>query len=541
MPRNARVLSGEALRQGCHAALLVLEHNAEAINALNVFPVPDGDTGTNMFLTMRAVEEELGHNTADGVEAVASALAHGALLGARGNSGVILSQFFRGFSSRLIGKEAASAADLAASLEAGGEAAYKAVSKPVEGTMLTVIREAALAARRATRSPATPVKTVLRAALSAADEAVQKTPELLSVLREAEVVDAGGQGFALILQALYYSLQGKDVMTIRLEPKEAALGRVSETFLSATEGMTYGYCSQFVIEGRGLDPDAVRQAVGVIADSVVVIGDGELLKVHAHSHNPERVLAYGKTQGTLQQVKVDNIDEQHREFLVARRKEHPPAPLAAVAVASGQGMTALLQSLGAVVVAGGQSMNPSCQELLDAVQSINADTVVLLPNNPNIIATAQQAASLSRKPIAVVPTRTLPQGIAALLAFNPQGERKAILAAMKQALVSIKTGEIACSVRNARINGIRIARGAFMGFLEGELVATGETPLRALQGLAEQAGPGESSLITLYWGADVQWEGAEEAARMLREHYPTTEIETVHGGQPHYQYIVSFE
>ena len=521
--------------------MTVLERNAEAVNALNVYPVPDGDTGTNMLLTMRAVHEAVEACPDDALEGVAEAMAKGALLGARGNSGVISSQFLRGIAFVFAGKRAASAGELADALEEGTASAYKAVGNPVEGTMLTVMREAGRAGLRAADRPASTPHAVLRAAARAAALSVRKTPDLLDVLKQAGVVDAGGQGIALMLRAGALALEGKDPAVIRLAMPRNGLGLVRESFLTATDEERYGNCVQFTLEGLRVSLDTLRTELAGQAGSVVIIGDERLAKVHLHSEQAESVLTYARSVGALDRLKVENIDAQHRGFVLARRAERPRTPMAVVAVASGNGLERLFRQMGAVVVPGGQTMNPSCQQLLDAAADANADAVVLLPNNPNIVRTAQQAVELSKHSLRVVPARSVPQGIAAMLAANPEQGLEANLAAMERARASVRSGEVVAAVRAANVGGRDVPAGAFMGLLDDRLVAVGAERQAVLLELVGRAGVGEGGLVTLYWGGELTAAQAQADAKALRQRVAGLEVELVPGGQPYYAYLVSVE
>ena len=442
------MLRGDELRSAFEAATRCLERYRDPINALNVFPVPDGDTGTNMLLTMRSVNDECSRATDSSVEAVMSAMAHGALLGARGNSGVILSQFFYGLAQGLQGKDESNGEDLAHALESASRAAYNSVSKPVDGTMLTVIRELSQAATRRAGGDGgygDPL-SVLEAALGAAKESLSRTPLQLPVLREAGVVDAGGQGVVTLLEGAFYCLSGVEVesleLTVPVSPttsfenvpsqdySDQWVGQpvVHEEYLASTEEELYGYCTQLMIKGQGLDADKIREELSSMAGSTVVVGGDDLVKVHVHAHDPGPVISYAVSLGTIDQVSMTNMDQQHEEFIAFHRgqtgaPQASPLPAekgtasAVVAVAWGDGYTELFRGLGcASMVAGGQTMNPSTQELLEAARETGARDVILLPNNPNIVLVARQAATVAEGDpdrgvtLHVVPSRSIPQG-----------------------------------------------------------------------------------------------------------------------------------
>lgn len=520
-----------------------LEVHVEAINALNVFPVPDGDTGTNMLLTMRALEDAAAKASDIPSSQLIATMARGALLGARGNSGVILAQFFQGLAKGLDGKDEFDCQALSSALAEATTAAYKAVGNPMEGTILTVIREIS----EATQTHEAPMNDVLElweTMCKAAREAVARTPSLLPVLREAGVVDAGGQGLSVLLEGALRGLRGEDLAGIALTAPELETRQrgISEAFIEATEDAMYGYCTQFLIQGETLDTDAIRERMQSHATSTVVIGENTLVKVHVHTTDPGPVLSYAVTLGILSQVSIANMDEQHQEFVTARRREQQVQPVGVLAVASGQGlMNVFLDSGASAVLLGGDTMNPSTQEILDAAKDIAAERIIVLPNNSNILPTAEQAASLSSKPMEVIPSETIPQGIAALLAFNPQKDFWANVTAMKQSTSVIASGSICTAQRGAEMWGVKVAKGQMMGLLEGQMVVAGDDCTAVLLNLVAQTEPGDESLITLYWGVETQEDEADEAANMLRSRFQGVEVEVIFGGQPHYNYIVSVE
>ena len=535
------VLDADALHGILDAGALALERNVEAVNALNVFPVPDGDTGTNMLLTIRAVQQELAKDTRESLGGAVRLMARGALMGARGNSGVILSQFLRGLSRPLEDHGEAGPELTSVAFQEGAAAAYKAVSEPVEGTLLTVVRRTAEAMRDSIQGGEPDLVELFETALASCRKAVLQTPDQLPVLKEAGVVDAGGQGFAIMLEAALRYLQGEDAGAVHIETVQP-LAQVTESFLEAAESELYGYCTQLLVSGTALDPDALRAQLSVLASSTVVIGDDTMVKIHVHTFDPGAILSLGTAVGTLSSVTIENIDEQHQEFQKARRQETPMAPLGVVAVAWGQGIEELFRSLGAGhVVVGGQTMNPSCQELLDAVESLRAETALVLPNNPNIIPTAHQAAGLSSTPLRVVETRNIPQGVAAMLAYNPEMDDAANAAAMQAAAASVRAGEVVTAVRDATVDGRAVRAGEVMGTLEGDLVVSGPQRQEVLGALVQHAGAVEGSLITLYWGGDTTEAEADEAALHLQGRCPGVDVELVNGGQPYYHYLVSIE
>ena len=578
-----------------------LERHRDAINALNVFPVPDGDTGTNMLLTMRSVNEESSKAADSSAAAIASAMARGALLGARGNSGVILSQFFHGLAQGLHGKDAIDGESLAQAFEIASRAADKSVSKPVDGTMLTVLRELSLAASQCVggRGGYGDVLSVWLVALEAAKVALSRTPMQLQVLREAGVVDAGGQGVVTILEGAWRCLSGEDVDGTELDlctpvyseaPSAAEWSRregqpgvgatVQEEYLASTEDELYGYCTQLLIHGSDLDVDKIREQLSAMAGSTVVAGDESLVKLHVHTYDPGPIISHAVSLGTIAQVTMDNMDEQHQGFVDLHRDRDrlpqtstdpssrplrerdgrsPEAEIGVLAVGWGEGVVRLFNGLGCgAVVAGGQTMNPSAGELLDAAGDVRAKEVILLPNNPNIIPAARQAAGIrdgapgeessgeAGAPVQgtrlhVIPSRTIPQGIAALLAFNPEGDLDTNLDAMERALATVKTLEVTRAVRAASLGGVTAEEGQCIGLLEGEMVVAADSPISALQQTLMKLEPTKGQLVTLYWGADTQEGDACDAAATLQGVVPGIEVEVVYGGQPLYHYIASLE
>jgi len=537
-------LTGHHLRAMLQGAARYLEKNKEQVNALNVFPVPDGDTGTNMYLTLAAALKEAMQGP-DDLPKVAAAASTGSLMGARGNSGVILSQLFRGAAQALANCQTAGPKDVAQALVEATRTAYRAVMKPVEGTILTVARLAARKALAAARDGGD-VEAVLRAALAGAREALDKTPSLLPVLHEAGVVDAGGQGLVLILEGALAGLTGREVgPTAGTVP---AASRAVEPLFPAKEestpqNITFGYCTEVLLRGHELDAGAIREKLGRHGDSLLVVGDAEAVKVHIHTNHPGQVLEELLSYGTLHDIKIDNMRDQHREYLKGGGGEASGKKrIGIVAVAQGEGLMAAFKSLGAdVVLSGGQTMNPSTEEFVNAVEEVPAPEVLVLPNNKNVILAARQAEGLVQKKMAVVPTRSIPQGIAALVAFNPEMDLEKNASLMAEAAQKVKTGEVTYAVRSSRVNGHEIAAGDILGLIDDQLVVTG----REVEEVAEQVlavmVDDESELITLFAGRDVPPEAAEKLRKRTQERFPGCEVELHVGGQPLYYYILSVE
>jgi len=546
---NLASLSGSDLREMFRAASRWLELNKEQVNAINVFPVPDGDTGTNMHLTMRSTMEEADRCQESEAGAVLGAMSHGALMGARGNSGVILSQIVRGLALAVKDVPVLDSKALAAGLQQGSDTAYKAVTKPTEGTILTVIRDVASAAGENSNGD---VAALMAAVVDAARDSVARTPDLLPVLAEAGVVDAGGQGLFVLLEGMLRHLRGE---TIEGEAA-AADGSLEKEFLSVVEQhhqaeeSPYGYCTEVLIEGQALLVDDLRERVLAMGDSVLVVGDESLVRVHVHTDDPGALLALGTGAGSLVQVKVDNIRHQAERFVelhqeqdeAADRMSAPESQISSVAVVSGEGLADLFRDVGcSQVVSGGPTMNPSTRDILDAIESCPTDEVVVLPNDKNIIMAANQAVEATKKRAVVVPSRSAPQGLAALLAMNPEEGLDDNARAMEDALTSVRTIAITTAVRSTEIGGVAVEEGQMIAVVDDELKIATDSPEEALDAALDELTGGSTSLITLCYGADVTEEEAQATAVHLRARYTGHEVEIVAGGQPHYLYIVSLE
>ncbi len=553
-------LSGEMLRRLFLVAAAELEENRSAVDALNVFPVPDGDTGTNMNLTMQAAIREMAKCQDDKAAEIGKAIALGSLMGARGNSGVILSQLFRGIGRGFEGHDDLSALDFAQALQSGVETAYKAVMRPVEGTILTVAREMARSAIRAARGGSS-IPDVLLAAKTGAEVALARTPDLLPVLKQAGVVDAGGKGLVVILKGMVQAIDtaetGADPLHLApatVEPEERF--RIDEDLGE----ITYAYDTQVLVRGSGLDLDRLRDQLGQFGDSMLVVGTLELAKVHIHTNNPGLVLEACLGYGTLTDITVENMREQYEAIRQSRAAgngeshddglavvavpdpDQPQKQVGIVTVAVGDGLDRIFRSLGAdVVINGGQTMNPSTEELVRGIEAATRDEVMLLPNNSNILMAARQAVELTQKKVAVVPSRNIPQGISALLAYNPQNDLEANKSRMTQAMEEIRTGEITYAVRSTRYNGWDIAEGDILAIVGDEIQATGSDPLTVLEKLLASLVDQDSEFVTLLYGSDVTDEQAEAAAEMVRDRHPNVEVECHRGGQPLFYYLVSVE
>ena len=549
---------GDDLKLAWSAASVWLARNVEVLNALNVFPVPDGDTGTNMALTMQAAVKQVASMEGRPAFEIAAGVSHGALMGARGNSGVILSQILRGFAEGIAGKERITAQDFADGLTAATTTAYRAVLKPVEGTILTVIRELSEGAQAAALAR-NEFGFVLEETAKAAKASVARTPTLLDKLREAGVVDAGGQGLYMVMDALSRFVAGEDlnlseVAQAGASPAESELGRAH------VEHGEYGYCTNFMVSGGGWDFDLVRERIAAMGDSAVIVGDDKLVKVHIHTEMPGSVLDYACGLGSLSQINIANMQDQHDEFIemhvetadvatpngaTSTEDEQPPVAqgkIAVLAVASGPGIVKTFKSMGATgIIEGGQTMNPSTEDLLKAIEKVPQDEVILLPNNGNIIPSARQTQSLTTKKVAVVPTDTMPQGMAALIALNFDASLEENAHSMQAAASQVQTGEVTRAVRDATVQGIAVKAGDIIGLLNNSLVTTGSEPDQVASDLLERMGAADLEFITLYSGADMPDDRAHTFREQVQERYPNAEVELVHGGQPFYDYIISAE
>ena len=546
---NLASLSGSDIREMFRAASRWLELNKEQVNAINVFPVPDGDTGTNMHLTMRSTMEEADRCQEPEAGAVLGAMAHGALMGARGNSGVILSQIVRGVALAVKGTAEIDPKALAAGFQQGSDTAYKAVTQPAEGTILTVIRDVASAAGDNANGD---IGVLMAAVVDEARDSVARTPDLLPVLAEAGVVDAGGQGLFVLLEGMLRHLRGETI-----EGEVAVTdGNLEKEFLSVVEQhhqaeeSPYGYCTEVLIEGQALPIDELRERVLAMGDSVLVVGDESLLRIHVHTDDPGVLLTLGTGAGSLVQVKVDNIRHQAERFVelhqeqdeAAARVSAPESLISSVAVVSGEGLADLFRDVGcSQVVSGGPTMNPSTRDILAAIDSCSTDEVVVLPNDKNIVMAAKQAVEATQKHAVVVPSRSAPQGITALLAMNPEESLDENARAMKDALTDVCTIEVTTAVRTTEIGGVAVEEGQAIAVVDDELKVATDSPEDALDAALDELTGGSTSLITLYYGADSTDEQAQATAARLRERYAGHEVEVVAGGQPHYLYIVSLE
>lgn len=534
-----------------------LDQHHALVNQLNVFPVPDGDTGTNMLMTMRNAIKELEEaGVSDHVGQVAARIAHGAMMGSRGNSGTILSQLWQGFAHALKERKTLTPETLVKALREASDTAYRGVIKPVEGTILTVAREAAEAAEDALRDTQDTVE-ILRRTVVRAKDALARTPEMLPILQKAGVVDSGGSGLVYILEGMLLYLRGEAIQV-----KEIALTQAQELAdtLAPEDELGYGYDVQFILKGDNLDVNAIRAAIDSMGWSTLVVGNEQAIKVHVHVHDPGIPLSYGVSLGTLSDIVVENMQQQYQDYVrersaasaVARPQPALPEPpaidldkddISVVSVASGDGLARVFRQLGAAeLVMGGQTNNPSTQEILEAIRRTATRKVIVLPNNKNIILAAEQAARLATdQTVVVLPTRSMPQGISALLPYDPKGDLDTVVNAMLQAKDKVITGEITTATRSVELDNIKVNKGQIIGLIDGTLSVAGDDLNDVLRQMLERMCAGECELITLYYGNGVDEADAQQVSEELRAAYPEQEFEVIYGGQAHYHYIVSAE
>ncbi|MBU6081342.1 DAK2 domain-containing protein [Allobacillus halotolerans] len=535
-----------------------LSNQSQMIDSLNVFPVPDGDTGTNMNLTMTSGAKEVEKVTEDHVGEVAASFAKGLLMGARGNSGVILSQLFRGFSKSVEGKESLTVNDLGEALEAGVETAYKAVMKPVEGTILTVAKDAAKQGTTTAKNTEDVIEFV-EEVLKEAKASLNRTPDLLPVLKEVGVVDSGGQGLVTVYEGFLASLKGEELpQTSTAAPSidemvSAEHHKMHQDFMN-TEDIEFGYCTEFMVKfeedklkDHPFDEEEYRNTLSEQGDSLLVVSDDDVVKVHIHTEYPGEAMTIGQKYGSLINIKIENMREQHTSIVGEKpKKEEKPAkkiPLGIVTVAMGDGIKEMFESLGAtVVIEGGQTMNPSTQDIVEAVQQANAENVLILPNNKNIVMAAEQACELVEFPAKVVPTKTVPQGMSAMLMFNPEGELEANQAEMTEATNHVKTGQVTYAVRDTSIDGKTIEEGNFMGIQDGDIEAVNpdkmETVKELLKNMIDEE---ENEILTILQGEEATEEEVQAIESFIEEEYDEIEVEIHKGNQPIYSFIFSVE
>jgi fatty acid kinase len=525
------------IRELARGALDSLERNRTHIDDLNVYPVPDGDTGTNLTLTARAVIEQLDETTTEDRAGLVKEVTRAALMGARGNSGVILSQIIRGAADPLAdSKGSIGTALLARIFRSASDAAYRAVRKPVEGTMLTVIREMAEEGEAQARESLSPTE-LLAAIVRRGEDAVGRTPEQLDVLREAGVVDAGGAGLLEMVRGLAATAAGEPLPAAPVEHEELTIEAIHQ------ELSPFRYCTTFMIEGEHLDSDRIESELEPLGDSLLVVGDEAALKVHVHTDEPGRALEVGTNVGVIDRVEIANMHEQtlqREERLLVAVPDAPPTASAVVAVSIGDGNRRLFDSLGAArVVEGGQTMNPSTSELLAEVDAVNADEVIILPNNSNVILSAEQAAELASKAVRVLPTGSILAGLAAMVSFSPDRSADENVADMAETLAGVTTGEVTIASRDVEMNGLAVREGAWLGLADGKAVAGGDDFDEVAAAVAERLLDEPRGILTLLKGADEP--KLDALLELMKERHPDLELDVQAGGQPHYPLLLSAE
>lgn len=524
-----------------------LQNSKDLVDKLNVFPVPDGDTGTNMSLTISYAMKELEKVGEEDITKIAKALSKGSLMGARGNSGVILSQIIRGIGKSVEGKDKLSTVDLAKALKGGSDTAYKAVIKPVEGTILTVIRETAeYAVKLAKRE--NNIEKFLGKVVREANVSLENTPNLLKNLKDAGVVDSGGKGLTLILEGFYLAIVGKSVVPATAEKAELKNVSLSSADNTSTEDIKFGYCTEFILESDKIDDAGIRDIMLGYGDSLAVVGDEGVIKVHVHTNEPGNVLQEALKYGQLLTIKIENMRMQHENILegVAENAEYEEPveekEFAFISTSMGDGLASIFKDFGVDhVIEGGQTMNPSTEDFMKAIDKIHAKNIFILPNNSNIIMAANQAKELSDKNIIVIPTKNIPQAVSALVGFNPEATAEENEANMVEALSYVKSGQVTFAVRDTVMNGIEIREGNIIGIAEKEMIAAGDEVDEVAKKLVEKLVDEDSAIITLFYGEDVTEEQAEELRGELEEKFEDIDVELYYGGQPLYYYLISVE
>ena len=530
-----------------------LAKNAEKINALNVFPVPDGDTGTNMNLSMSSGAKETAANVVENIGELGKSFSKGLLMGARGNSGVILSQLFRGMSQHIADKKEVNAKEFAEAIQNGVSIAYKAIIKPVEGTILTVAREAAEAGMKAAENT-TSVVEVMEAIYAEAQASLKRTPELLPILKEVGVVDSGGQGLVCVYQGFVAALKGE-----KIEGLEAVETNVVDMqfeddhdmdFMNP-EDIVYGFCTEFTVrldkEKKEFNEDKFREDMSKFGDSLLVISDSEFVKIHVHTETPGDVFNYGQQYGELIKIKSDNMREQHREVLRKQEAKQATAPKelkeqAMISISMGAGLSKVLTSMGVdYIVEGGQTMNPSTEDIMKAIKEVNAKNIFIFPNNKNIQLAAKQAAELAEENVFVVESKTAPQGLAAVMVYNPQAAAEENFANMQEVLSTVSTLEVTHAVRDTNIEGVEIKKDEFMGIRDGKIVVSNLSLNTVLEELLEKSLDEDSEIVTLYLGEESTEEYTDFLEQLIEEKYPDVEVELIESGQPVYPYIIGVE
>ena len=530
-----------------------LAKNAEKINSLNVFPVPDGDTGTNMNLSMSSGAKETAANVVENIGELGKSFSKGLLMGARGNSGVILSQLFRGMSQYIADKKEIDAKDFAAAIQNGVSIAYKAIIKPVEGTILTVAREAAEAGLKAAKNTDSVVE-VMEAIYAESQASLKRTPDLLPILKEVGVVDSGGQGLVCVYQGFVAALKGEKIEgleSVETNVVDMQFEDDHDMDFMSPEDIVYGFCTEFTVrldkEKKEFDEDKFRVDMSKFGDSLLVISDSEYVKIHVHTETPGEVFNYGQQYGELIKIKSDNMREQHREVLRKQEAKQATAPKelkeqAMISISMGAGLSKVLTSMGVdYIVEGGQTMNPSTEDIMKAIKEVNAKNIFIFPNNKNIQLAAKQASELAEENVFVIESKTAPQGLAAVMVFNPQAAPEENFANMQEVLSTVSTLEVTHAVRDTNIEGVEIKKNEFMGIRDGKIVVSNLSLNTVLEELLEKSIDEDTEIVTLYLGEESTEEYTDFLEQLIEEKYPDVEVELIESGQPVYPYIIGVE
>ena len=530
-----------------------LAKNAEKINSLNVFPVPDGDTGTNMNLSMSSGAKETAANVVENIGELGKSFSKGLLMGARGNSGVILSQLFRGMSQYIADKKEIDAKEFAEAIQNGVSIAYKAIIKPVEGTILTVAREAAEAGLKAAKNTDSIVE-VMEAIYAESQASLKRTPDLLPILKEVGVVDSGGQGLVCVYQGFVAALKGEKIEgleSVETNVVDMQFEDNHDMDFMSPEDIVYGFCTEFTVrldkEKKEFDEDKFRADMSKFGDSLLVISDSEYVKIHVHTETPGEVFNYGQQYGELIKIKSDNMREQHREVLRKQEVKQATSPKelkeqAMISISMGAGLSKVLSSMGVdYIVEGGQTMNPSTEDIMKAIKEVNAKNIFIFPNNKNIQLAAKQAAELAEENVFVIESKTAPQGLAAVMVFNPQAIPEENFANMQEVLSTVSTLEVTHAVRDTNIEGVEIKKDEFMGIRNGKIVVSNLSLNTVLEELLEKSIDEDTEIVTLYLGEESTEEYTDFLEQLIEEKYPNVEVELIESGQPVYPYIIGVE
>lgn len=525
-----------------------LENNKQLVNALNVFPVPDGDTGTNMSLTFFSAAAEVSKKEFEKISDAADLIASTTLRSARGNSGVILSQIFRGFAKGLSGKEAATIKDFAAALKSASDTAYRAVMKPTEGTILTIIRTMAAAANEYNKDE--DFTAFFEHIINAGNDALNKTPDLLPLLKQAGVVDAGGKGLLIIFEGMLHLLKYGEI--IELSDKTVLDVFIPSQAEVPAEDIKYGYCTEFIINKKnyGVSTEKFKAAISEKGDSMLVIDELDIIKVHIHTNNPGFVIEKALEIGELVNIKIDNMRMQHRNIIgqeahkeeVSAKVSDTQKEYGIISVVAGEGVSNVFSELGTdIVLSGGQTMNPSTEDILKCITNLNAKEIFILPNNKNIVLAANQAKELSEKSVTVIPSHTIPQGLSALLAFDPTASKEENEVAMNNAMIKVKSGSITYAVRDTNVDGFEIKEGDYLGLTDGKITHTSKDKIQLFKDLLSSIYNDGCEVITVFYGEDVSEEEVQSIKEYIEENYPDCDLLFYNGGQPVYSYILSVE